>query len=80
MTTLSGALFVDLRRRGLRAARGFAHVLLLVRTRDACKGSFVLAPRDALVIVGCSPPEAQYFSVQVRRRSGARPVSTRMLV
>jgi hypothetical protein len=30
----------------------------------ACKGNFVLAPGDALVVFGCTPPSSQYVSLQ----------------
>jgi len=31
---------------------------------QACKGTYVLQPEDAVVIVGCTPPENQYFALQ----------------
>ena len=31
---------------------------------NQCQGSYVLKPSDAVVVVGCAPPEAQYFGLQ----------------
>jgi hypothetical protein len=31
---------------------------------NQCKGSYVLKPTDAVVIIGCAPPEAEYFGLQ----------------
>lgn len=31
---------------------------------DVCKGTFVLQPQDAVVLVGCTPPAVEYFGWQ----------------
>jgi hypothetical protein len=33
-------------------------------TESVCKGTYVLKPGDALIVVGCTPPAVQYFGLQ----------------